>query len=214
MKNPITIFSLFVIIFCSCEKQFPAETIVYDNEFKGGKIDNATGALLYNVNGQFFVGRYNKGGFTVTVKNLPKHNAIQIEAQPYFHDSWDGNNNIGGIDGPDLWTMTADGTQLVNATFSNSPCNALYCLFQSFPGDYGIINNPPLTEAYQLTGGACFTTVQSLSSIYRIVKTFPHDRDEVIVSFKDNLVQTNVALPLCDESWSMGSLRIKVLNID
>lgn len=214
MKYPISFLAIITLLVSSCEKQFPAETLVYDNEFKGGKIDNASGALLYNVNGQFFIGRYNKGGFTVTVKNLPKHNAIQIEAQPYFHDSWDGNNNIAGIDGPDVWSMTADGTSLVNATFSNSPCNALYCLFQSYPGDYGIINNPPLTEAYQITGGACFTTVQSISSIYRIVKTFPHERDEVIVSFRDNLVQTNVASPLCDESWSMGSLRIKVLNID
>ena len=214
MKHPITFLSFVLVLLSSCEKQFPAETIVYDNEFKGGKIDNATGALLYNVNGQFFVGRYNKGGFTVTIKNLPKHNAIQIEAQPYFHDSWDGNNNIGGIDGPDVWTMTADGTPLVNATFSNSPCNTLYCLFQSYPGDYGLINNPPLTEAFQITGGACFTAIQSITSVYRIVKTIPHERDEVIVSFKDNLVQTNVPLPICDESWSMGSLRIKVLNIN
>jgi hypothetical protein len=214
MKHPITFLSFVLVLLSSCEKQFPAETIVYDNEFKGGKIDNATGALLYNVNGQFFVGRYNKGGFTVTIKNLPKHNAIQIEAQPYFHDSWDGNNNIGGIDGPDVWTMTADGTPLVNATFSNSPCNSVYCLFQSYPGDYGLINNPPLTEAFQITGGACFTAIQSITSVYRIVKTVPHSRDEVIVSFRDNLVQTNVPLPLCDESWSMGSLRIKVLNIN
>jgi hypothetical protein len=214
MKHPITFLSFVLVLLSSCEKQFPAETIVYDNEFKGGKIDNATGALLYNVNGQFFVGRYNKGGFTVTIKNLPKHNAIQIEAQPYFHDSWDGNNNIGGIDGPDIWTMTADGTPLVNATFSNSPCNSVYCLFQSYPGDYGLINNPPLTEAFQITGGACFTAIQSITSVYRIVKTVPHSRDEVIVSFRDNLVQTNVPLPLCDESWSMGSLRIKVLNIN
>ena len=214
MKNPIYFLAIITLLASSCEKQFPAETLVYDNEFKGAKIDNASGALLYNYNGQFFVGRYNKGGFTVTVKNLPKHNAIQIEAQPYFHDSWDGNNNIAGIDGPDMWSMTADGTSLVNATFSNSPCNALYCLFQSYPGDYGIINNPPLTEAYQITGGACFTGIQSISSVYRIVKTFPHERNEVVVSFRDNLVQTNVASPLCDESWSMGSLRIKVLNID
>jgi hypothetical protein len=214
MKYPISFLAIIILLASSCEKQFPAETVIYDNEFKGGKIDNASGALLYNVNGQFFLGRYNQGGFTITVKNLPKHNAIQIEAQPHFHDSWDGNNNIAGIDGPDIWSMKADGTSLVNATFSNSTCNSLYCLFQSYPGEYGIINNPPLTEAYQITGGACNTSIQSVSSIYRIVKTFPHQRDEVIVSFQDKLVQTNVANQLCDESWSMGSLRIKVLNIN
>ncbi|MEY2835861.1 MAG: hypothetical protein RLZZ557_1523 [Bacteroidota bacterium] len=213
MKYPI-ILSFAIIFFTSCEKQFPAETLVYDNEFKGGKLDNATGATLYNVSGQFYVGRYNRGGFTITLKNLPEHNAIQVEAQPYFHDSWDGSNNIGGIDGPDLWNMSADGTSLVNATFSNSPCNSAYCLFQSYPGDFGIINNPPLTEAYMITGGACFTAIQSITSVYRIVKTFPHSRDGLVLSFRDNLVQTNVPDPLCDESWSMGSLRIKVLNIN
>jgi hypothetical protein len=213
MKYPI-ILLLTIIFFTSCEKQFPAETLVYDNEFKGGKLDNATGATLYNVGGQYYVGRYNKGGFTITLKNLPKHNAIQVEAQPYFHDSWDGNNNIAGIDGPDVWNMSADGTSLVNATFSNSPCNTAYCLFQSYPGDFGIINNPPLTEAYQITGGACFTAIQSITSVYRIVKTFPHGRDGLVLTFRDNLVQTNVPEPICDESWSMGSLRIKVLNIN
>jgi hypothetical protein len=32
------------------------------------------------------------------------------------------------------------------------------------------------------------------------------------INFKDFLVQTNVPDPLCDESWSVGLLRVKILN--
>jgi len=34
----------------------------------------------------------------------------------------------------------------------------------------------------------------------------------VRINFRDLLVQKNVADQMCDESWSMGSLIIKIIN--
>ena len=50
------------------------------------------------------------------------------------------------------------------------------------------------------------------SSMYRIVKTIAHTKSTVKISFRDFLVQTNVPNPICDESWSMAGIVVKVIN--
>ncbi len=201
-------------ILSGCIKSGYDEATVYDSNFKSGSTEKLKGAILYKKDGEFFIGRYNNGGFSVNLDNLPPHKAIEITVEPYMHDSWDGNNNYGGIDGPDVWTMYADGEELVNSSFSNSPCNSMYCLFQSYPARYsgGIINNPPRTDAMSLLPGFCYTGYTYGTSVYKIAKTISHSKSSLNISFRDFLVQTNVSDPLCDESWSVGLLRVKILN--
>ena len=50
------------------------------------------------------------------------------------------------------------------------------------------------------------------STMYRIVKTIAHTSSTVKINFKDFLVQTNVPNPICDESWSMAGIVVKVIN--
>ncbi len=206
--------TLYITLFASCTKSGYDESVVYNSNFNTGDTTGLEGAILYIYNGANVIGRYNNGGFTLNLANLPKHKAIQIEVVPYFHNSWDGNNNVGGIDGPDIWRMQADGEDLVNATFSNSPCNTLYCLAQSYPLKYGIVNYPPMTDAVKIFEGTednC--SGNNTSSMYRIVKTISHTKSALNLSFRDFLVQTNVPNPICDESWSMSSIVIKIINI-
>jgi len=211
-----SIFNLVVLVlfFTSCTKSGYQETTVYNNNFINGDITGLEGATWYTFNGTKTIGRYNNGGFTLHLTNLPKHKAIQIELVPYFHNSWDGNNNFGGIDGPDIWDMKVDGQEIVHATFSNSPCEPLYCLFQSYPVRYSTVNNPPMTDAVKTFGGTednCSGI--NTTSMYRIVKTISHTNSAVKISCRDFLVQTNVPNPLCDESWSMASIIVKVINL-
>jgi hypothetical protein len=206
--------ALCIALFASCTKSGYDETVVYNSNFNTGDQTGLNGAILYKYNGANIIGRYNNGGFTLNLSNLPKHKAIQIEVVPYFHNSWDGNNNFGGIDGPDIWTMYADGQELVKSTFSNSPCESLYCLFQSYPMSYGLVNNPPMTDAFKIVEGTADNcSGNNKSSIYRIVKTIPHNNSTLNLSFRDFLVQTNVTNPICDESWSMASIIVKVINL-
>ena len=207
-KRKAQLFTILTAIMLTmgCVKSGYNEAVVYNNNFKTGVTDKLTGAILYKNNGEYLIGRYNKGGFTIDLENLPTHQAIEIIAEPRFHDSWDGNNNYGGIDGPDIWNINMDGTTVLNATFSNTPCNAIYCLYQSYPAEYGMINNPPKTA------GICHMTDVFKTSVYKINKTIKHSASKVRINFRDLLVQKNVADQMCDESWSMGSLIIKVIN--
>lgn len=206
--------ALCIIFFASCTKSGYDESVVYNSNFNTGDQTGLDGAILYKYNGANIIGRYNNGGFNLNLSNLPKHKAIQIEVVPYFHNSWDGNNNYGGIDGPDIWTMYADGQELVRSTFSNSPCEPLYCLFQSYPVRYSTVNNPPMTDAAKIfEGTADNCSGINTSSMYRIVKTMTHNNSTLNLSFRDFLVQTNVPNPICDESWSMASIVVKVINL-
>jgi hypothetical protein len=209
----LLVISAFSVL-SGCIKSGYDEVTVYDSNFKSGSTEKLKGALLYKRDGELFIGRYNNGGFSLNLDNLPPHKAIEITVEPYMHDSWDGNNNYGGIDGPDIWTMFADGEELVNSSFSNSPCNSMYCLFQSYPARYsgGIINNPPKTDAITVLPGFCYTGYTYGTSVYKIVKIISHSKNTLNINFKDFLVQTNVPDPLCDESWSVGLLRVKILN--
>ena len=204
--------ALCIALFTSCTKSGYDESVVYNSNFNTGDQTGLNGAILYKFNGANIIGRYNNGGFNLNLSNLPKHKAIQIEVVPYFHNSWDGNNNYGGIDGPDIWNINMDGTTVLNATFSNTPCNAIYCLYQSYPAEYGMINNPPKTGAYLDIAGICHMTDVFKTSVYKINKTIKHSASKVRINFRDLLVQKNVADQMCDESWSMGSLIIKVIN--
>lgn len=213
MFNQILKIALCIGLFTACTKSGYDESMVYNSNFATGDQSGLTGATMYTYQNAKIIGRYNNGGFSLDLSNLPKHKALEIEVIPYFHNSWDGNNNYGGIDGPDIWKMTVDDQDLVNATFSNSPCNPLYCLFQSYPIKYAIVNNPPMTDAVKIFEGTednCSGI--NTSSMYRIVKTIAHTKSTVKISFRDYLVQTNVPNPICDESWSMAGIVVKVIN--
>ena len=91
--------ALCILVFASCTKSGYDEAVVYNSNFNTGDKTGLDGAILYKYNGANIIGRFNNGGFSLNLANLPKHKAIQIEVVPYFHNSWDGNNNYGGIDG-------------------------------------------------------------------------------------------------------------------
>ena len=209
-------FNLGLLAICfvlsGCLKSGYKEVVVYNNNFKTGDTSFLKGATIWNWNGQAIIGRYNRGGFDLELSNLPSHAALSITVIPYFHDSWDGSTNVGGIDGPDIWRMSVDGNLLVDATFSNSVCNSMYCLQQSYPLPYSQINNPPMTNAVQTLPGIGHCSGVNTTSVYKIVKTISHTGSNAKISFRDVLVQTNVPDKLCDESWSMSEIIVKVMN--
>jgi hypothetical protein len=203
---------LVCFLLSSCIKSGYTEAVVYNSNFSSGDSSHLKGAFFWKWNNQILIGRYNNGGFELNLSNLPKHSAVEITATPYFHDSWDGSANVGGIDGPDTWQMNVDGENLVYSTFSNSPCNQLYCLQQSYPLFYGYINNPPMTNSIQTLPGVGKCSGIDATSVYKIVKIISHSSENIKISFRDFLVQTNVPDRLCDESWSMSGITVKVIN--
>jgi hypothetical protein len=50
------------------------------------------------------------------------------------------------------------------------------------------------------------------TSAYKMIRTITHSNSTLNLNFRDFLVQTNVPDKLCDESWSIASLVVKVIN--
>jgi len=208
---------LFIIVFflaISCNTHVSKQVVVYNNDFESGDLTNIYGGIIDQFNGSNVLGQYNNGYFSLTLNSLPKHDLITISFDLYIHDTWDGDKPP--PDGPDIWEMVVDGNPYVNATFSNSPCGAgVFCSPQSYPSNYPNFYNDPKTGAYRtdLPGVCSMKNVIGWTTQYKIVKTFTHTNNTLVLQCLDKLVQTNTPDPKCDESWSVDNINIQAITL-
>ncbi|MEE1884724.1 hypothetical protein [Pedobacter flavus] len=210
------LLSIIVLFNISCAKQVKLETEVYFNDFESG---NSTGIQNLKVVDFFqtkVAGFYNNQELLVEINNLPKHAVAIIDFDLYIHDSWDGNSLEGdGIGGPDIWKFSVDDKNYINTTFSNTYCEpGRHCPPQSYPNDYPNNNNLPRAGVFSTMPGVCLEANNpSGTSLYKISKTIKHNSNKMLLSFKDLLVQKNTSNPLCDESWSIDNIRVRVIEL-
>ena len=201
----------------SCKKNIKSETEVYNNDFDSADLTNIIGGTLELYNGTYVLGRYNNQSFELTIKDLPKHELVEISFDLYIHDSWDGNlSGDSGRNGPDIWEFIVDGYSYINTTFSNSDCGTdTFCSPQSYPANYLNSNNNPKTgAANKFLPGVC-TRAGAVGSttLYKISKVIAHSAGSVSIRCLDRLIQTNTQSPKCDESWSIDNLKVKAINL-
>ena len=214
-KNFILIFFLSVIV-NSCKTQVQSEVIVYNNTFENNNLSGIKGGVITQYNNTSVLGQYNNGGFTLNLNDLPRHHLITIAFDLYIHDTWDGNKLP--VDGPDIWQMLVDGNTYIDASFSNADCpsgSGIFCPPQSFPLNYPNNYSNPKTGAYKtdLPGVCHLATSPNGTTLYKIVKTFKHSEDALLLQCLDKLVQTNTLTPKCDESWSVDNIIIKAITL-
>ncbi|MDN3587274.1 hypothetical protein QWY86_11385 [Pedobacter aquatilis] len=215
MKKLIVLICLGLLI-NSCAKEVKSEQEVYFNDFESNKLDGISNASTETYNNTKVLGRYNSSGFDLSLSNLPAHKLVEVSFDLYIHDSWDGNKVSGGIDGPDIWKFIVDGNLYVNATFSNEDCNnSGFCPPQSYPSDYPNSYNNPKTGAINpnLPGVCNLSGKIGGTSLYKITKVIEHSKATLLMQCRDQLIQTNAVNPMCDESWSIDNIRIKVINL-
>lgn len=204
---------LMFMMFISCTKNLQKETVVYDNNFETGDLSDIKGGAVASYNGGGVLGRYNNGSFVLTLNNLPKHDLVQVSFDLNIHDYWDGNSTaVGGIEGPDIWGMKLNGSTYIHTTFSNTNCDELYCKPQSYPANFPV-NYIGKANAYDTTWPGACSGVAGNTTVYKIVKTVPHKEASLILECYDQLRQMNVTDALCDESWSVDNLKIKVIEL-
>jgi hypothetical protein len=198
---------------------FSADIEVYSNDFESNDLYDITGGRIVEFNGGLVNGNYNNEGFQLHLNDLPEHVYMYISFDLLIHDSWDGNFNDLEPDAPDLWIMelNPDLNEVrsqfkFETTFSNSVCTSRYCLQQSYPNDYPFINNPKIGSTIKNLPGFC--TSDGETTLYKITKQFKHYENAMILSFYDKLLQSNVADPKCDESWSIDNITVRALNVD
>lgn len=213
MSKKLLIVAALIFIF-SCKKNVNSEKSIYYNNFETGDLTNITGGMIGQFNGTAVLGQYNKGNFTLLLKNLPKHDLITVTFDLYIHDSWDGNKKA--PDGPDIWQMLVDGSSYIYTTFSNAPCSpGNFCTPQAYPANYPNNENNPRTGAYSVGyPGYCSNKSDPTgTTLYKITKTFKHSESTLKLTCLDKLVQPNAPDEKCDESWSVDNIAIKAIAL-
>lgn len=212
-RRSFSVLFFFLLFIFSCKDKIATTIEVYNNDFQSNNLNNISGGVLETYNGSRVLGRYNNGGFTLTVNNLPKHDLISVSFLLLIHDSWDGNQT--GVDGPDIWEMFVDDKTYVSTTFSNYPCSSTdICRPQSYPNTYPNNFFNPKTGAEMVNlPAACKPTFPNGTSVYRITRTFAHTGGTVSIKCLDKLIQTNDPSPKCDESWSVDNVNVKAITL-
>lgn len=198
----------------SCEDRLMERVSVYSEDFSQSDSNSRiSNAKWHEFNGDTVLGWFHNEEITLDLKDLPEHNTVEVTVEVLLHDSWDGNADNAG--GPDFWYLHLDGEEIINATFSNSPCGSNYCLYQSFPENYPRAFDPK-TGALEidLPGRCQYKGVAGWTSKYRITRLVKHNNQNLLLQIGDRLKQENSPIPQCDESWSLSKLEISTLQVN
>lgn len=218
MNKIIRFFSIILISLClaSCAKGPQEESVYYFNDLENMDLNDISNGVISGFNHSRVLGRYNNDGFKLVLDELPKHDMLEISFDLYLHDSWDGVLNSDNLGGPDIWQMYIDGNIFINTTFSNQDCPVQSCVSQSYPANYPNSNNAPKSGAYRrdLPGVCHFAGQIGGSSQYKIVKTIRHSGSVFTLECKDKLKQLNAKSDICDESWSVDNIKVKLINLN
>ncbi|HEU0236604.1 MAG TPA: PKD domain-containing protein, partial [Candidatus Limnocylindrales bacterium] len=110
-----------------------AAPAIYHTDFTGGasadwsgitSTEGVQGFSSFGFEGVFLRNATATSPTTLTLVNLPPHDAVSLGFLLAMIDSWDGNNCGGGAGGPgpDRFTIRVDGTQVFSEVFQNSGC--------------------------------------------------------------------------------------------
>ncbi|MFZ4400682.1 MAG: LamG-like jellyroll fold domain-containing protein [Bacteroidales bacterium] len=149
----------------------------------------------FTFNGTKVAGPFGNQSISLNLSNLPQHDSVEVSFDLYIHDSWDGN----GPTSFDYWNLLINNDTLISTTFSNHTT-------QSYPQNYPA-NNPFKTGAL-ITNLPVLCSNSVGSSMYRITRKILNNSNLLLISFKGNTDQS-----VCDESWSIDNVKVKLLNV-
>ncbi|MFZ4414481.1 MAG: LamG-like jellyroll fold domain-containing protein, partial [Bacteroidales bacterium] len=176
--------------------------------------ENSIGSEWSDTNRFTFNGSKNLGPFIdsaiiLNLNSLPAHDSVEVSFDLYIHDSWDGNIANNGSDiGPDIFMFKINNDSLLYASFTN-----ISGFPQSYPSNYStpIVNNPRFTGCYlsNLPGLA----PGNITSLYKLSYLISNNSNNLNLQFIDKTI--NIASNhLLDESWSIDSVKVKLLNVN
>lgn len=205
----VLIISLFAL--SSCSDTLESERLVYSNDFSTLDLAGFENGKLFVFQNDTVAGFYHNEEVAVNLDDLPSHNLLKITLDILIHDSWDGNPDD-GIGGPDYWFFGIDNEEIFRTTFSNSPCESTYCLYQSYPDSYFRQNRPKTDAVKSNMPGLClFGAFQNYTTRYSISKIVEHQNSNVRIYMNSDLLATNSPDPVCDESWSLAGITVEAL---
>ncbi|UZD21744.1 hypothetical protein PBT90_19710 [Algoriphagus halophytocola] len=204
---------LSLLFFASCSDTLESEVVAYSNNFSDADLAGFENGRLQIFENDTVVGYYHNEEIAVNLSGLPSHNMLKVTIDVLIHDSWDGNQSGYGS-GPDQWFFGVDSEEVFRTTFSNTPCESTYCLYQSYPDNY-FKQNVPKSGAVQtnLPGLCIFGPVANYTSRYSISKIIEHSNSSARIYMNSDLVAENSPDPFCDESWSLAEITVEALIV-
>lgn len=211
-RNPLVLFSLF-LIFASCTDTLESSEVVYFNNFSKLDLKGFENGKLFVFERDTVAGFYHNDEVSLSVEELPPHNLLKVTLDILIHDSWDGNPD-NGIDGPDFWYFGLDNKEVFRTTFSNSPCESTFCLYQSYPDNYFKQNVPKSGAIRTNQPGLClFGAFENYTTRYSISKIVEHQNNSVRIHMNSDLISQSPDA-VCDESWSLASITVEALTLN
>lgn len=204
----LTAFFGLILGISSCVETVENEVLAYSNDFSDLNLAGFENGKLFIWRNDTLAGYYHNEEVAVNLKDLPPHNYLKLSIEILIHDTWDGNPKD-SLSGPDYWYMGIDRTETYRTTFSNTPCESTYCLYQSYPNTY-FRQNRPKTGAIQtnLPGLCLFGAFPNYTTRYRVEQLIEHTNPDVRVFLGGELRQLNSPDPVCDESWSVAGIQV------
>lgn len=208
------LFFLVIILFSSCAETLESEQVIYSNNFSNLDLKGFENGKLFIFQKDTVAGIYYNDEVAVNIDNLPAHNLLKVTIEILVHDSWDGNPKE-GLSGPDYWFFGLDNQEIFRTTFSNSPCESTYCLYQSYPDTY-FKQNVPKSGAIQtnLPGLCIFGAFPNYTTRYSISQIVEHSNPTARIFMNSDLKQDNSPNPKCDESWSLAKVTVEALILN
>lgn len=211
-----TLFLFFGLMIgsVSCTDTLESTVIVYENDFSDLNLAGFENGKLFIFQNDTIAGFYHNDLVALNLTDLPSHNVLKITTEILIHDTWDGNADDGKA-GPDYWYFGVDNQEVFRTTFSNSPCESTYCLYQSYPNDY-IRQNRPKTGAMQtnMPGLCFFGAFPNYTTRYSISKLVSHQNSNVRIFWNSELRNEGIPDPVCDESWSIAKVTVEALVVN
>jgi hypothetical protein len=192
---------------------------VYSNDFSGaiGSEWSINTTDITPVGGRRFLGQFSNQTVNLSLSGLPSHNIVTLNFDLFVIRSWDGNQVLSsqpGVVGPDLFTVSIDGSPLLTTSFSNiygpdgTPAHATYP--QAYPGTYPSGNFLPRTGAtevntlgYQWNDPGVY--VGPMDSVYHLTLAVPHSAGTLTFGFNGAPNQI-----ITDESWGIDNVQVSV----
>ena len=208
------LFLFGIVFFSSCADTLESEQVVYSNNFSKLDLAGFENGKLFIFQKDTVAGYYHNDEVAVNLDNLPSHNLLKVTIEILVHDSWDGNPDD-GISGPDYWFFGVDNQEIFRTTFSNSPCESTYCLYQSYPNTY-FRQNVPKSGAIQtnMPGLCIFGAFPNYTTRYSISQIIVHSNPTARIFMNSELKQLNSPDPICDESWSLAKVTVEALIVN
>jgi hypothetical protein len=205
--------SLFSVLLFGCiDHPLAAQEMIYFEDFEEGAGPqwSASRTSVTPIGQRRYLGDFENTAATLTLNNLLPHSRVTISFDLFIIRSWDGNEE--GDQGPDLWQLTAMGTDvLLRTTFDNHTITEYSDHRQSYPEPYRVEQAPKTGAVESNTLGYKwnFRGVGSLpaDAVYHLDFSLEHSEESLTLEFAAEGLHERFRT---NESWGIDNVRVEL----